>query len=380
MADESKGMGFKGVLLGMVLIPLSFFLVYKGARREQSSEVYAAAKPIAEVLSKLESGASEPFYLTGKIEPRGRGDDFLSKSPALTLGRKVEIYTYYAKEKKTSSSSSDTRKKDKKRKKKDKSKKKKKDKYKCELGWTDENKKGPFDKVCQGKPYHTQKLKDTKVKPAIVTFKDNSGEDSFTVADTAEVSGGVPITSKAIEKHLKEDSPLVRDGKYFFEKSSCGGAQLKPETVGCHRVTFEGTMAGDEDYTAFGLTLKKGGPEAKGKGRIEGSDTVKPRVCKGAKEACLTGAAKQDTKNTWYFLVGSIVAMFLGLVLITGPLTNLIAKIPLIGGFGSGVLKFVLLIFSGVLMTAIFFLVKWWYIWLGIAVIGIVLLVVMRKK
>lgn len=374
MAEESKGMGFKGVLLGMALGALSFFLVYQGACRAQASEGYSKAKPIAE----WKAGSKEAFFVTGKIDPKRIGDkDFLNDDvPAMQLGRTVEVYAWQG-EKKSSSGSDKKKDKDKKDKKKKDKDKKKKDKYKCEKGWTEKVKRDKeFERGCEGKPFTAKKIDSKKEKNAVVTIQ--SGDTQYTVGDATFVDT-LSITSENIAKHVKADAPIVKKGDYFYDKATCGGDKIDTKMIGCHRIKFIGVLADQSDYTVLGGEVKEG-VDSKGKGRIEGLAPFQPQICKGTKESCLKGISKKDSRSTWLFWIGSVLAMFFSMVLVTGPLTNLIEKIPLIGGFGSGLLKFVMFIFSFILMTAVFFLVKWWFVWVGLAVGGIILLVVMRKK
>ena len=372
MAEESKGMGFKGVLLGMALGGLSFFLVYQGACRAQASEGYGKAKPIAE----WKAGSNQAFFVTGKIDPKRIGDkEFLNEDvPALQLGRTVEVYAWQGEKKQSSSSGS--KKKDKK---KNKDKGKKKAKYKCEKAWTDKPKKdNAFEKGCEGKPFAEKKIDSKKEKNAVVTIEDTSGS-KYTVAEDASFVDTIAITAENIAKHVKADATIVKKGDYFYDKASCGGDKIETKTIGCHRIKFIGVLADQSEYTVLGGGIKEG-VDSKGKGRIEGLDKFPAQICKGTKDSCLKGVSKKDSRNTWFYWIGSVLAMFFSMVLVTGPLTGLIEKIPLIGGFGSGLLKFIFFIFSFVLMTAVFFLVKWWFVWVGIAVVGVVLLVVMRKK
>ncbi len=378
MAEESKGMGFKGVLLGMLLLPLSFVLVYYGACRAQASDNYAKAKPIAE----WKAGSNEPFFVSGKVEPKKIGDkDFLNEEvPALSLGRTVEVYAWHGEKKEKSGE----KKKDKDKKKKDKDKKKK-DKgssYKCEKGWVDKPKKdNAFEKGCEGKPFTEKKIDSKKEKKAVVTIQD-SGGSLYTVGEDSEFVETTAITADRIAKYVKADAPIVKKGDYFYDKATCGGDKIDTKAIGCHRIKFIGSLAdADAQYTVLGGALKEG-VDAKGKGRIEGFGKFAPQLCKGAtKDVCVKGVAKKDATTTWVLWIGSVLSMFFGLVLITGPLTNLMEKIPLIGGLGSGLLKFVFFVTSFAVMTTLFFIIKYiLFVVIGVVALIVILAVVRRKK
>lgn len=378
MADESKGMGFKGVLIGLVLIPLSFWLLYMGACRTQASDVYAKAKPMAEW---KEGGG--PFFVTGKVDPKKIGDkDFLGDDvPALTLGREVEVYSWYGEKKEKTKKKDKDKDKDKK-KKKDKDKKKSKTTYKCKKDWVEKPKRDKeFEKGCasEGKPFFEKKIDSKKAKTAFVTIQDQSGS-LFSVDEGMSFVDNLPLTADNISKYLKPDSTLVKKGDYFYDKASCGGDNIDTKTLGCHRVKFIGYIADPSaDYTVFGGSLKTG-VDPKGKGRIGAFETTAPQLCKGTKETCLKGLAKKDSRGTWAWWIASVLALFFGLSMVTGPLTNLMEKIPLIGGLGSGLLKFIFFVTSLIVMSVGFFLVKYFLFVLGGVVVLIIILVVMKKK
>ncbi len=382
--DKKKGLGFFGVVIGLILIPLSFYISYQAALRTTASDALSDAQPIAKKVD------GKPFYATGKVRPRKIGDkDFLKGgadgAPVLKLERRVMVYAWYGETKGGTTSY--------KKKKKKYKKKKGKKKYKCKRDWVAKPKADKaYRKGCQEKkglgPQLARRVIDAKKpKTAKITINDAASNKEYAVADfdLDSSSDSDAINAKALEPFLIGDR-LVRKGDYFYDKNTCGSdadpSAIDTKKIGCNRVEFKGTMVDKNAvYTAIGGKISRDSELNR--------DKIEPHVksgksfltvCKGTKDVCLKAVAKGDRTMTWILLGLSILAMFIGFWLMTDPLTNLIEKIPFIGGFGSGLLKVILFFVSVITMVITFVLFKYWYVVLGLFVLLIVVLVVMRKK
>ena len=386
MAEEkSSGLGFKGVILGLILVPGAFVLVWQAAQRARPSDILPRALPVAQI-EKAKSD-KVPIYITGTVRPRKvsskpylEGKDL----PFLELGRSNEIYTWYGKKKKTDSTK---KKKDKKKKdKKSKKKKKKKDEYKCEKGWVSKVDDKAFDKGCKDKPKNKPSMGSKKTKIALVTIKDVAGKEFAANKEKLQTVGidSATLNAKDVEKYIvaEQKDSLFRKGDYFYNANSCDESNVKQ--IGCERIQFNGFMVNPKDiFTIIGSPDLGENSEVSRK-QIEafkdksGNEYLK--ICKGTFAACIEGVASQDKKATIWWFVGAALMMFVGLILITDPLTNLIEKIPFIGGFGSGLLKFVFFMTSVITIGLTFVLLKYWYLVLIGFVVLVVALVLMRKK
>jgi predicted negative regulator of RcsB-dependent stress response len=68
---------FKGVLLGLILIPVSFVVVYYASQREQSSEILEKSLPY-EQLSKAKE-KKLPIFIEGNLKANPISDELYLK-------------------------------------------------------------------------------------------------------------------------------------------------------------------------------------------------------------------------------------------------------------------------------------------------------------
>ena len=403
MADKSKGLGLGGVFVGLILIFGSFYAIYQAALRKQASDVLGKPVPIA----KAKPGRA--FYATGTIIPRKIGDNeyLKTRGPFIELKRSVQVYGYYGY--KTGGSSTKEYKKDKK--KKWKKKKKSKGKYKCKRGWIVKPRQNKAFKIaCEEKENRkpvTKKINDKKLKKALLTIKDAASGKEYSVEEgnlEVEASARSPITKQHLKEALKEDAKILKkDGKpviktlnaskirekkanstitgaAVFDAATCDAENLKKE--GCQRIVYSGiAINSKETYTVLGGSLKDDSRVSRKMiGPMKSGEKTYIKLCKGTHQNCLAQLSKADTKGTKFWLIGSIVGFFIGMILFTMPLTNLIQKIPIIGGLGKFVLYIVFFVLSLAIMLPLYFALKYWYAVIGVLALLIVLLFVLKKK
>lgn len=357
MAEETGFMekitsSIKGVLIGFLLIPLSFVIVYFASQREQASEVLEGAMPFekaAEAASKKKA-----VFMTGQIQSTPIGDgEFLKPGPYLTIHRKAEMYAYVTKEEKKEVEKN--------------GKKEKVTVYKCVEEWVSSSSKDMGGKGCTDErkynPTPTLRDYDTSTTPSLV-FQGKTWAMANSVSYT-----GMPDIKVSEDKLMK---PLTVKGSYIFPDASCASGNK----IGCERLSFSGTSydpAGE--YTAVGT------PD---NGRIEGfkakSGDTYLRLGPGKYESVMKSLNKSDSTMTIILFVGSVICLGLGMSLVVGPFLELIEFIPLVGNFGAGLIRVFLFGVAFVVMGISFLLIEYWYLVLLLFVVAVVAAIMIAKK
>ena len=332
-----------GVLLGLVLIPASFVVVWYASQREQASEELAGAFSIEEIAKAKEE--NKAVYSTGTLKAPALGEPGVIKpGNFLELRKSRQMYGYKNVEKS--------------RKVGEKTEKY----YVCEMDWLSNPQSSADGKQC---------AKEGRVNPAFAI-----PEYSASVDPSLEVSGktytiskkdrdyvGMPSAS-VTEEDMIGDYPLS-DGK-FYENDACASSP----TVGCERFSYSGTAydpAGE--HTVVGM--------------LEGSafEPFKDFLLVGAGDYKTVMAAKdsEDTMMTWVLFAAAVLCLGGGLSLLVGPLLTLIEFIPIIGDFGAGLIRFVFFAFAFVAMGITFLLIEYWWLVLILFILAIVAILFIAK-
>lgn len=360
MSEEAGGfvekmMGsIKGVLVGLVLIPVSFFIVYLASHREQASEVLEGALPYEKLAEAQKQ--KRAVHMTGQIQAAPLTDgEYLKPGPYLSIHRDAEMYAYVAKEEK-----------------KDVEKNGKKEKqtvYKCVEEWTSspagkDNGKGCQDAMKHNPP-QTQHDANVTANPSLLV----QGK-SWAIASSVSYTG-MPGISLSADKLTR---PLTVNGSYAYLDAGCASTPH----VGCERLSFTGTSFDPAaEYTAVGMP---------GNGTIDGytakSGDTYLRVGPGKYEAVMTSLNKSDRWGTIALFAGAVFCLGLGLSLLVGPFLELIEYIPLIGGFGAGLIRVILFVISFFVIGFAFLVMEYWYLVLLLfaLIIGGTIMLAKRKK
>lgn len=354
--DKMKS-SFGGMLLGLVLLPGAFVITCIASKREQASEVFKGALPAAE--ANKAAAASKAVYATGTLDSEMIGDpQFVKPGRYLSLSRSAEMYAWEQK-KET-------------KKEKDGNTTIEKDVYDCKLTWTSKpdtnvgSKKG-----CEGKSNPSPTTSSASFTPGRITIA--SAGATYPVNPTKLDAVGLPgvkLTKNELTADLSEYS-----GSFYF-KASC--ATSSP-AAGCERVSFSGTTYKEgETYTVIGA-LPSGQFEEYSTGKTGMLAGSWLKVGPGSFEGTMKAISSADSKWTMGWFLGSVVCFWLGLTMLTGPILQLIEFIPLIGGFGKGLIQVVFGVFSFVIMGLSFIIIE--YFWLILLlVVAIAGFLIYKKK
>jgi len=336
-----------GMLIGIVLLPASFFVVYQAAHRAQASEVFKDAVSAANAASAGGKGV----YATGKLSSSPVGDpDFVRPGNYLSLRRSAEVRAWKQVKKGEDSN--------------------KKAIYECQLEWTSSPTSSIGSKDgCEGKPSYTASYKGTSFSPDSVSIAADG--QTYSVNPGQLAGEGMPGV-KLSKDQLTRD--LTQEGDYFYLDASCA----RNENAGCERVSFSGTTYDPAaDYTVIGRFSGGAFSEYTAGSGTTGRSFLK--VAPGNFKAAMKALDSADSKGTMWYFFGATGMFWLGLVLLTGPLLQLISFIPVIGGFGKGLIQFVFAVVAFVVMGLSFLLIEYWYLVL-LLVVAVAGFLIYKKK
>ncbi len=363
MADvEVKTTGFfgtlwnsvKGAAVGFfIFIPLSFIVVYFAANREKGSEVLEKAIAFQEWEKTKEK---KPIYFTGKIESTNLGDDFVISGRYLVLNRITEMYGY------ESTQRTET--------KKEGTTEKRITHYECKLRWVKNPVESAKGRGCESenKQNPPAKLKSSKVSTTPVIA---IGDKKLSINGNIDYLPNMPSVNIQLNQ-LKPEIRFFSNEKYFYSEESC----INNPVVGCERFYYSGvSYEPEKNYTAIGY--------------FDGNQIV-PFVSESESKYLVIGAgefqetlkslAKRDAGFSWLIFIIATIFFWMGSSLAIGPFIKLIEFIPLIGNFSSGVIRFILAIFSFIVMGITFLVLEYWYIILIIGVLMIATIIVLAKR
>ncbi|MCB1174681.1 MAG: hypothetical protein KDK39_14020, partial [Leptospiraceae bacterium] len=317
----------KGVLIGLVMIPASFGVVWMASHRAQASEELQGAFPVAQKAKAVKE--QKAVYATGKIKANQIGDPgYIKPGNYLSLSRTPEVYAYIeTKETKT---------------RKEGTKEIKETTYDCKLGWTD-NPSGDYGtKGCRGKPRYS--LQGSKSSSTANISLEESGK-------TYRVKGATQYGFDSLslsESDLVQSNLTVSSNDVYFNKRCASSPD-----AGCQRYSYSGTVYDPaSDHTVVGSET--------GDQFQKFNDFLIIGV--GDYTNTMETVASSDSMWTLIWFGLSVVLFGGGLSLLVGPLLQIIEFIPFIGNFGAGVIRFILFAFAFVVMGLTFLLLEYWYL------------------
>lgn len=346
-AFSQIGSSFKNMLVGLLCFVLSFPVLYCGASRVHWSKVFKKAVPVEQA-----KDSKTPVYLTGTPTARPIGDGNLAAGPYLRINKSIEAYAYIEhKESKTKEHREGTKK-----------VKETTTSYSYSLGWTFDPK--PISEFNQDKwnNYRRQNNVPANLQNPVIT--DAEKKDSvintpqclvgkYTI-DVKNVSfaGG----SRELEKvYLKGNSNAPRLGDKRIAYS------VYPSNI---EYTFAGASSGDKIVPFF-----------------ESDSDSKLTAAPGDFKALIDALKGQDRVAGILWFAGGFILMAAGLIMMAGPITTLLEFIPLIGGLGSGMIRFILGLAALVISAVFWWVVKlWWLVLLILIGLGLFLYINKKKK
>ncbi|MBU42412.1 MAG: hypothetical protein CMN76_04275 [Spirochaetaceae bacterium] len=328
-----------GVLIGLVMIPASFVVVYLASQREQASEELVGAYTVEQAAKAQQE--DKAVYITGKIKAPLLGEPGVIKpGPYLSLSKSRQMYGYHDVEKTRGSGEN------------------KETYYECEVDWLSEGDVSKTGKKCakEGKtnpafaiPEYSGSVK-ASIESGGTTYNYDTGsktEASIIDIEKQKTFHGMP-SANITEAEMLGAYPM-KDGK-FYENDGCASSPA----IGCERFSYSGTAydpAGD--YTIIGT--------------VEGN-TVKAfrgmflKIGPGSYDDVMALLESADTTGTWIYFGLAVIFLGGGLSLLVGPLLTLIEFIPLIGDFGAGLIRFIFFVFAFFTMGITFLLIEYWYL------------------
>ncbi|MCR9141991.1 MAG: TMEM43 family protein [bacterium] len=326
-----------GVLIGLLLIPASFGVLAISSCRERASEALQDAVPVEQAV------AGKASYATGKIQANPIGDaPYVRPGPYLTLNRSVQIYAW----KQTSEKDGE------------------KTIYNCTTEWTaNPSKNIGSEKGCRGKYNPGKRTRETNSRAAI---RLNAGGKSFSVDSKADFYG-MPSADITV-------TGLTQAGGYYYLTSACANSA----TVGCERISYSGTGYDPQaEYTVIGTAQG-----ARFQPYTSKNDNKYLALGAGGFAKTLESIRSSDATMTMILFAISVAMLGGGLSMIVGPLLSLIEYIPLIGGFGAGLIRVIFFIIAAIVMAITYFFLRYWYVVLVLflIVMGIVAYIAISRR
>lgn len=349
-SSESVGFGsqigdsFKGILAGIILFPLSFYVLFKVETCTQASDAFKKAKPI----SQREEG--KPIYVTGTLDADPIGSKFVKEGKYISISESSEVYAWDEEERTEGSGSN---------------KKKVKE---CRLEWTS-SPRAPSSFTlpgCKNKIHHKRTVenetipaKNGRIKTDQATYTVNLAEVSF----ASSVSSKFPSADSIIPNGFEIGS------SYLYSQKSCESSPVE----GCERVSISVTPIPEGSMTFLG--------------DVNGNQIVKfvydgeafLNAGMGTYEQTMANIKKDDAMMKWVGRGIGFVMMWVSFVLMAGPLMTLLEFIPFVGEFGKGALNFFFGVIAFVLSAITIILVKFWYVWLLLILAAIGYAIYKRK-
>ncbi|MBW7857745.1 MAG: hypothetical protein H3C43_05525 [Leptonema sp. (in: Bacteria)] len=338
----------KGVLIGIVLIPASFVVVYYASQREQASEVLEGAMPFEKAADAATK--NKAVFMTGKLTSSPLGDGYIKPGPNLVISRTAEMYAYVAKEKEEGKDNN------------------KKTVYSCELEWTNQPGTSANGKGCQD---------EYKRNPAqtLADFSGNTIPSLIFQSQTWPLTKDVGYTSMP-SLQLTPDNltgAYTIDGRYLYVEAAC---KANTPRVGCERFSYSGTSYDPSgEYTAIGTPANN---QIGGFVSSEGESYL--RVGPGSVDQVMKSLNSEDSMMTMILFGVSVLLLGFGMTMVVGPFLDLLKYIPIVGGFGAGLIKVVLFVVAFIVMGFSFLVIEYWYIVLALFAAGIIGLIMMIKK
>ncbi|EMJ97116.1 MULTISPECIES: TMEM43 family protein [unclassified Leptospira] len=331
----SIGDSFKGMLTGVVLFPLSLFLIFQVETCEQASAALKSAVPAAQAKPGVAS------YVTGKLSADLLGGEFVKPGKYISYSQSSEVYAW----KETSKENSTTKKKD----------------YDCELEWisSPQNPKNFKDSVCKSKPFYQATVDDKRSVASDAKVKTDEGKTYNVNLSKVDLTSAVP----SVNPGSGELSKGIAEGDYIYLSQKCASDQAE----GCERISVSLVPVPEENMTFVGSVNGNTIGEFTSE---EGNKFLNASV--GDFQTTMKDIQSDDNTEKWLMRLGCFIAMWVSFNLLAGPLLSLLSFVPLVGELGKTALSIVFGVVAFVITAVTILLVKFWYIWLilGLAAIG----------
>ncbi|ASV07197.1 TMEM43 family protein [Leptospira interrogans] len=334
---SQMGNSFKSILTGIVLLPVSFIIIYNVETCEQASAALKNAMPVGQAKE------GQPSYVTGTLKASPLGGEFLRSGSFISYSISSEVYAWDEQVKTEGSGSN------------------KKEVRNCILKWTSspENPSGFKLSGCRTKRYYRKSVQDQSdfASGALVHA---DGKNYSVQLEDVDFTSQVP-SRDANENEILAGRFVYGDG-YLYSSKSC----VESEKEGCERIKISVIPIPEGDMTFVG--------DVKGNrvGQFvssEGNKFLNASV--GNFAETMADIKSDDNTMKWVGRLIGFIAMFSSFTLMAGPLTSLLSFIPFVGDLGGGLIKVVLGIVAFIITAITILLIKFWYIWLVILLGGI---------
>ncbi len=346
MAEETSFMGkimnsIGGMLIGFLLIPVSFFVVGYSSCRERTTEALRDAQAVGS------ASATQPEYATGKIQAAPLGDPpYVRAGNYLQLSRSVQIYAY----------------------KEIKGDKEKNEPARCETHWTSSPDRS-LGEGCRGKS--NPNIRTPTTNPKVSTVRLTADGKTYTFNYPQASTYGLPSANIDGSKV----TGLVENGGYFYMNQNCAGSPY----VGCERISYSGySYDPGAEYTIIGKS--SGNTFAQ---YTSARDNKYLAFGAGNLSQTMESISSSDFMMTLILFIISVACLGGGMAMIVGPLLSLIEYIPIIGGFGAGLIRVIFFIFAFVIMAITYTFLRYWWVILILVVLAIAAVILigrMRKS
>ncbi|MBE8364111.1 TMEM43 family protein [Leptospira borgpetersenii] len=342
---SQMGNSFKSILTGVVLLPVSFVIIYNVETCEQASAALKNAVPVGQAKD------NQPSYVTGILKANPLGGRFVKSGPYISYSVSSEVYAW-DEEVKTEGSGSN-----------------KKEVRNCVLKWTSSPENPSNFKLsgCRTKPYHRQSVKDQSDSASgAVIFSEGK---NYSV-NLEEVDFTSQVSSRDANENEILSNGFVYGEGYLYSSKAC----VESEKEGCERVQVSVTPIPEKDMTFIG-DIK--GNRVAHFTSAEGNKFLNASV--GDFAETIADIKSDDNTMKWVGRFIGFIAMFSSFTLMAGPLTSLLSFIPFVGDLGGGLIKVVLGIVAFIITAITILLIKFWYIWLVLLLGGIGYAIYKRK-
>ncbi|WP_036095834.1 TMEM43 family protein [Leptospira weilii] len=342
---SQMGNSFKSILTGIVLLPVSFIIIYNVETCEQASAALKNAVPAGQAKE------GQPSYVTGTLKASPLSGQFVKSGPYISYSVSSEVYAW-DEEVKTEGSGSN-----------------KKEVRKCVLEWTSSPENPSSFKLsgCRAKAYHRKSVKDQSDSASGAAILADGKNYSVNLSDVDFAS---QVSSRnANEDEIFSNGFVYADG-YLHSSKSC----VESEKEGCERVKISVTPIPNGDMTFIGDV---NGRRVDQFVSAEGNKFLNASV--GGFAETMADIKSDDNTMKWVGRVVGFIAMFSSFTLMAGPLTSLLSFIPFVGDLGGGLIKVVLGVIAFVITAITILLIKFWYVWL-IILLGAIGYGIYKKK
>ncbi|EQA73113.1 TMEM43 family protein [Leptospira noguchii] len=334
---SQMGNSFKSILTGIVLLPVSFIIIYNVETCEQASAALKNAVPVEQAKE------GQPSYVTGTLKANPLGGEFLKSGSFISYSVSSEVYAWDEQVKTEGSGSN------------------KKEVRNCVLKWTSSPDNPSSFKLsgCRAKRYYRKSVQD-RSDSASGAMVHADGKNYSILLEDVDFTSQVP-SRDANENEILAGSFAYGDG-YLYNSKSC----IESEKEGCERIKISVTPIPEGNMTFIG--------DVKGSrvGQFvssEGNKFLNASI--GNFAETMADIKSDDNTMKWVGRLIGFIAMFSSFTLMAGPLTSLLSFIPFVGDIGGGLIKVILGIVAFIITAVTILLIKFWYIWLLLLLGGI---------